>query len=433
MMDRTFFETAIREFAQAEVGSAATPIHAAEMGDEQRAHDELIRAYKRLAAQPSLFSGDEGSVFTYEDPILASAVLWGRLGCELEEQIGAAVSPGYELRNANVFGWALTGVQAWLSRGDRAFATLGGRTPTDPITLDEPSLRIAVIGDAGYRGGPQTKVIQLMLKLHRQCPFHLVIHLGDVYFAGGDAAMLEHFLAPFGPLRTEGARVLTLCGNHDLYYGAEGYSHALDALGQPGRYFLIETPHWRIACLDTALGAERILRNDGKLDDGQLNWLKRTLDATDKRPLLLMSHHFIVSGWDAPAESLDDQLRDLIGNRVFAWYWGHEHRSATYDRSDHGFYGACVGNGAFLERWSQPQRVPKPTWYAENRCKCFRRKPDIFWPHGFLELQLDANRIVERFHLEGGKTHTRVLPGPGQTRADTHGRQSIRAAISASG
>jgi hypothetical protein len=82
----------------------------------------------------------------------------------------------------------------------------------------------------------------------------------DVYFSGHGKEFMDYLIAPF---RTLGPKVLSLVGNHDLYFGGEGFISVLKALGQPGRYFSIETPHGRVACLDTALPAEKLRRNWG--------------------------------------------------------------------------------------------------------------------------------------------------------------------------
>ncbi|MGH2362047.1 MAG: hypothetical protein ACRDGM_16095, partial [bacterium] len=161
--------------------------------------------------------------------------------------------------------------------------------------------------------------------------------------------------------------------------------------------------------LDTSLGAERFLRNDGALDPGQLTWLEDLLLNAGGRRSILMSHHFIVSDWDSPAASLLQQVGELVKNRIVAWYWGHEHKMATYGHDPHGFHGACVGNGAYLEKWVGLQRSVSSTWYADSRCQCYLPKSAAYWAHGFLELELRDDRVEEVYHLEGGDTHTRTL------------------------
>ena len=128
------------------------------------------------------------------------------------------------------------------------------------------------------------------------------------------------------------------------------------------------------------------------------------------RGIVLFSHHFIKSAWEKPVSSLSLQLKDRTAGRVFAWYWGHEHRCATYDPGTDGFHGACVGNGAFLEKWGLPRSEKVvPSWYPIERCQCLGSEPSDWWPHGFLELELAPSGITETFHLEVGEPHMRRL------------------------
>jgi hypothetical protein len=399
MLTRASFEESLRSLAQAPAGVAAS---------DGSLLQTLQDAITRLDKTPSLFSGDPQGIFTYEDPILAVAALYCRSG--LEAQVGTA-APGEELTNRAVLRWALTGIRAWLSRGDEAFITLSGRVPTGPITFDNETVRIAILGDAGYCGQAQNNVLRLIRERHNDKPFNFLVHLGDTYFAGSEQEMLKHFLDPFAPFWHAGIKVMTLCGNHDLYYGPTGYSAALRILGQPGRYFVIDTPHWKIACLDTALGAERLLRDDGKLDAGQLDWLDGILRSGEGKQCILMSHHFILSSWEDPSPSLSHQLRERAKSKVFAWYWGHEHCCATYHYDPHGFYGACVGNGAFLDKWEPPSllKQEQPDWYAKGRCECYSSDGQHFWPHGYLDLELTRDQLIENYYLEGGEVYTRIL------------------------
>jgi hypothetical protein len=130
----------------------------------------------------------------------------------------------------------------------------------------------------------------------------------------------------------------------------------------------------------------------------------------------VMSHHFCISAWETPSEKLKPQIEDIFRNKVFAWYWGHEHRCATYGREGHGFYGACVGNGSFSEPWTVPSRSKSahPSWYADSRCEVHSQN----WPHGFLELELCTNSegeplpglVLESYHLENvAAPHLRTL------------------------
>jgi Calcineurin-like phosphoesterase len=413
-ISRNEFEGALKSAAYASIASAGdeTPVvpfvpteNLPEV--EDKATDLLLEAIERLDRNPSLLSGDPDEFFTYEDPILAVALM----SCQINaDEIASAGQPGEDLRNGSVFAWARVGVHAFLSRYDSSLLELAGRTPTRVALIRKEKPRIAILGDAGYRGQSQDNVISSILQSHNKSPYDFAIHLGDTYYGGDESEMLKNLLEPLSALTNAGIKVFTLVGNHDLYYGADGYLAALRILDQPGRYFLIETPAWRIACLDTSLAAMGIFRADAKLDEGQLDWLDSLLNAKDKRPLILMSHHYIVSGWGDAPPSLIHQLQTRVKDRVFAWYWGHEHGCAIYDRDPHGFYGACVGNGAFVEIWSEP-KLSSPRWYARGRCECYpkKKKNKHYWPHGFLDLTLDPNELIETYRLERNEEKLRTL------------------------
>lgn len=365
---------------------------------------ELRRAKARYKKDPSLFSGDPTDVFTYDDRVLAITAYLYQAHVQMSSVLGLAGTEGEDLRNESYWKWAKTAIHMLLSRNDKSYQTLMGMTPRETIKIDKEVLRIAVTGDAGFRGQAQTNVIYNIRDRHRAAPFDLLIHLGDIYFAGQGDEVLHHFLAPF---KSAGPRVLTLAGNHDLYVGGDAFLSALEVLQQPGRYFCVENPHWRIACLDTALPAETLRRNSGLLDKGQLNWLDKQLEAGDGKKTLLMSHHYIISGWEKPSAGLKRQMTSRL-NKIFAWYWGHEHSCAIYSKKVAGFYGACVGNGAFLELRKPRKRKPLPEWYAKGHCSCYRDRSK-FWPHGYLELELQPKRVVENYHLETGESYTRIL------------------------
>jgi hypothetical protein len=397
VLSRDDFENAFITLSQTQIGTA---------GGLEQELELLKEAMKRLKENPSLFSGDPGGFYTYNDPILANIEAFVRAG--LDAPIGEAGPPGSNLRNRSIFRWGLVGVHAWLSRGDRALATLGGMTPTRVIDFTKPVVRLAVVGDAGYAGLSQQNVLNMIRRRHTDKAFDLIVHLGDTYLGGSETQVLKNLLAPFSTIDLP---MTTLCGNHDLYYGPDGYIAALKVLHQPGRYFCVETPALRIACLDTALAAERILRDDGMLDEGQLHWLDNLLSLNDGKRLILMGHHVPISAWGKPTQSLVLQLDQRVKERIFAWYWGHEHSSAAYSRTPQGFYGACVGNGAYRERYGAPHIAPERVqWYAQGRCKCYGSEGPDFWPHGFLELELTSNHLSETYHVEDGTSYERTLP-----------------------
>ena len=60
--------------------------------------------------------------------------------------------------------------------------------------------------------------------------------------------------------------------------------------------------------------------------------------------------------------------------KIFAWYWGHEHRCALYDQHPKwGVFGRCIGNGegsnpprVFVEDVAQNGQKPRARMAAEH-------------------------------------------------------------------
>lgn len=367
----------------------------------------VIEAHDRLRQHPELFRGNDDH-FTYNDPILSSILFSALEAHDTEKKILAASDEtGSKLTNT-WYRWVPTIFKTAYHRLTGSEELLASRTPTSVEQFDRDPVRLAVVGDAGYTGKPQDRVVEMILKRHQEAKFDLVIHLGDVYFAAGSDEMKKHFLAPFSALGYKGARVYTLLGNHDVYLGGNAYLSALKILDQPGRYFCIETTHWRIACIDTTLFDPSFDKGKGGMEQTQLDWLRGIL--SQNKPVVLMSHHYCVSGWTDKGEVLRSQLKQVFdaAKAPLAWYWGHEHVLAAYPRHADGFMGACVGNGAFLEDYSKPQvfksdSIPSwfanPEWYAKSTCTCLRSDGQ-YWPHGFLEVELRNDRIQEHYYLE---------------------------------
>jgi len=404
---RAKFESALRLAASIPVGTA---------GPEDESDLELLReALAYLDAHPEIAGGDPSDIFVYEHPVLALAAEAFYRGRTLPVE---TAGDGAGLTKWAIMHWALVGVARFKTLiHDPKIAELTARIPAGAYEFEKPTLRLALLGDAGFKGNAQSKVLDAIRKRHDEAPFDLVVHLGDTYFGGSPEEMLFSLLAPFREKLP--GKIATLCGNHDLYYGCAGYLSALNVLQQKGRYFAVENPSWRVACLDTSLAARGFRRNDGLLDDEQLKWLKALAGDAGRKPLVLLSHHYIRSHWHVPIESLRQQLADWAKTNVFAWYWGHEHHCAAYGQGDHGYYGGCVGNGAFLEAWSPSRQdwPDPPNWHAPEGCHCYGSKGLYSWPHGFLELELGPDAIAETYHLESGEAYRRTLPRP-TTRED---------------
>jgi Calcineurin-like phosphoesterase len=365
-------------------------------------------ALARLKKNPSLrvLAGPDGPVL-YEDPLLDSA--WTCM--ELAQRGGFGFAAEGDDLDEHWYHWLSLGTALLRARFKRNWDVLKSATPSKDVNLKLPA-RIAIFGDAGYRGLAQRRVLEMIANRHKETSFDAVIHLGDTYHGGNESEMFHHLVAPLRDLATKfDLKVYSLCGNHDLYAGPDGYLDTLKAFGQPGRFFALEMPSWRLACLDSTLGDTSRLYMNGKLDAGQLGWLQNK-QKQNKR-LVVLSHHLPRSAWDATRGPLLGQIGKIPG--LVAWYWGHEHRCAAYgSRKGANFLGGCVGNGAFLEKWTRPTSASaeKLEWYpSDARCTCFGEQGKRKWPHGFLELELREDGGTERFHVENaeGPSFTRNL------------------------
>jgi 3',5'-cyclic AMP phosphodiesterase CpdA len=376
----------------------------------QTSEDEMASlvsdAIKQLDDPTIRVEATPNGPFSYEDPLLASA--WD-IAQEADNLNFLPAAEGEDL-NSRVHHWIPVIIPVVLGRLARNWDVLGNRAPNRDIQLTLP-LRLAIFGDGGYRGLAQRRVFEMIERCHGEKPFQLIIHLGDTYHGGSESEMLRHLAAPLSDMRVKlEVSAYSLCGNHDLYAGPDGYLATLSIFGQPGRYFAIETPGWRIACLDSALGEKGLFRLDGLLDKQQVAWL-REKQTTDPKRLIVLTHHCPRSAWGGFSAQMLSQL--IAIPQLKGWYWGHEHRSAAYSASNAApFWGGCVGHGAFLERWEEAKsnRDAGLTWYPESgRCTCYSTGGRRYWPHGFLELEVRDKDVRETWHTEGVAPFDRTI------------------------
>jgi DNA repair exonuclease SbcCD nuclease subunit len=74
----------------------------------------------------------------------------------------------------------------------------------------------------------------------------VVIHLGDIYYAGTQFEITNYFLKIWQQVLNLGDKLdriptYTLAGNHDMYSGGGPYYQLIQQLGQPASYFAFAT------------------------------------------------------------------------------------------------------------------------------------------------------------------------------------------------
>jgi hypothetical protein len=256
-------------------------------------------------------------------------------------------------------------------------------------------VRVAMAGDWGTGTDEARQVAGLMAATRPD----FTLHLGDVYYVGSLAEVNEHFLGvdnphnDFTPCKWPYGAVgsFALNGNHEMYGLGDAYFELLlPQMGmrhprrrQHASYFCLENDNWRVLGLDTAYNSigwpflERFTTQTSRLENALVEWLRddvRLGDTSDRRGLVLLSHHQYYSAFDDWYQTPARQLAAFIGRPV-VWFWGHEHRLAIYGRHKFGdgieAYGRCLGHGGMpVDRYdaSQPFKHPEcPPVFTDNR------------------------------------------------------------------
>lgn len=285
--------------------------------------------------------------------------------------------------------------------------------PGPPVRIPN-NARVALLGDWGTgRYGAVT----CAATIERTLPaYDVLIHLGDVYYSGTRDEIERNFLARWP--RVPGAVSRACNSNHEMYSGGFGYYDVtLPRFEQPASYFCLENDHYRILGLDTGY-------KDGDLAGEQAAWAHDLILGAGGRRVILLTHHqpFTLFRGDGSFKAIVDRLQPLFtAGRIFAWYWGHEHRCVIYDRHPTlNMYGRCIGHSGFPyfrdkldphpftanadgSRWYRVGHKDVPTGQVldgENRD--MTEKAEKYGPNGFASLELMAGGILERVHAADG-------------------------------
>jgi hypothetical protein len=257
-------------------------------------------------------------------------------------------------------------------------------------------VRIALAGD----WGTGTTEAETAAELMTQSSPDFTIHLGDVYYVGGDDEIRQNCLgqdsAEFeGVQWPHGARgSFALNGNHEMYANGGPYFDTFlktlgiqgDPAGQHASFFCLDLEHWRVVGLDTGynsvgwpifsmipgLNSIQAIGGDCHLEPALLDWLRNVVaPAANPKPTLLLSHHQYFSAFEGSYTKPAKQLKDLFGDQELVWLWGHEHRLGIYDRfsQDGGptVYGRCIGHGGMPVEMKQPDGTKAPLLYWDQR------------------------------------------------------------------
>jgi hypothetical protein len=235
-----------------------------------------------------------------------------------------------------------------LFRGNAKF--IAHQSLTDFQFQVEDNVTIALVGDWGT-GGDQAQAVGAQIVAANP---DYIVHLGDVYYAGQDDEVHSRFLDGF-PKPPGLKRRFGLNGNHEMYSGGHAYFETvLPEFGQPASYFNLSNQNWRIIGLDTGYV-------DADLNQPQMEWLAAQL-ADDSVKTILLTHHQPFSVFDPVSDALVKKLAPfLAAGKIYAWFWGHEHKCIVHDSSPKfgNVLGRCIGHGA-LPSFVPPHEFANP-------------------------------------------------------------------------
>jgi hypothetical protein len=356
----------------------------------------------------------------HEQGVADPAGLWSRIVHAVERAL--RIAPGsFTSADPDWYVGIARGVLEHLARGNHSF------NPRPAEYEIDDDARLVVVGDWGT-GLPRARDVathmqeEIRTALADRRQVH-VLHLGDVYYSGLDSEDRRRFL-DFWPVTGDqagaGVTSWSLNGNHDMYSGGFGYFATL--LGDPRfsaqrssdgaatSFFRLRSPSWDFVGLDTAWDSNVVSNGQvGVLEDPQAGYVARVA-AESTRKLVLFSHHQLVSVYEKSdlGDTLPAKLGPVLtGNRVTAWWWGHEHRAIAYQESAGVRYPRCLGNGGVpLLPDSAPPAGSSPgiSWHSTRTVRSRGKEWSRF---GFAVLDLRGDRISVRYRDDDGTlTHT---------------------------
>jgi hypothetical protein len=300
------------------------------------------------------------------------------------------------------------------------------QTPRIIEVPGDDAITIGIVGDwgtgsYGTGGGPAGAVMQAISGLDVRP--NLLMHLGDVYYAGTrseeQSNLLDLWPSAWGPGRKN---AFTLNSNHEMYAGANGYYDvALESSGpfdqQNGTsYYAVTFGPWTILGLDSGWYADPsgmyMTGSIGTKDDPQARWISEHFGATQGDHVIVLTHHnpmttdgTALAGTD-PTTRLWDVVHDALGGPPAYWYFGHVHNGVVYGKPSklgtlgtkarlcgHGAipYGAAWGlegpaADGIVEYYAHTP-IPNSSVQVENGFATIRLEPDGGITETFYELR----------------------------------------------
>lgn len=409
------------------MGAVLERVHRGEVREAETALAAYDARRAAQTAQGTTVAAPEGVAWDCTDLLVKYVIAWGMDDTYWMNQIRSqwVDSP------CNATGW-LQAVDAWIAyywdgaEPQYAPPASGGPQPfaLPPAAASDGTLRVGILGDWGT-GEPEA--IAVLDQLMRQAP-DLIIHVGDVYYAGTEDEQNSNFLTPVADARQAYGRdvpVYALPGNHDYYSGGAGFYGMLARLNQgvpnasvqANSFFCLRNDAWQLQGMDTGYNDSDLLKvaqDYTWLRDDEAAWHQAQLASAGGRQVILFSHHQLFSAFEQIGGvwqngSLTANLAAWRGldpaPKIAAWLWGHEHVLEIYQvPGTLPVVGRCVGNGAFPvftdssgytpgtrsiplqpATRSPDGKIPFPNGFVQSQ------PDDLVWASGYTVLELAAD------------------------------------------
>lgn len=350
-------------------------------------------------------------LFTAENEVASLIQSYLAEVAEARATVAGPVAGGFEAKfdEHDIFGWVGSFFTWW-----RRIKKHDWWPPPDQPEAMDNRLRIGVLGDwgTGMYGAP---ACAQSLQNDRN-GFGLLLHLGDVYYSGTPREVEERFLTLWP--RVAGAHSRAVNSNHEMYSGGYGYfDGTLPAFEQSSSCFAMQNDHWLLVGLDSAY-------EDHDLGMNQSAWVEGLVGAAGARKVVLFTHHQPYSLLEKQGVKLTGKLRSLLGQRrIFAWYWGHEHRCVIYDPHPFwGLHGRCIGHSGYPYyrddprnatvydqgegyRWLQlgPRDLVPGALLLDGPNPYVEGHEEKYGLQGYVTIELDGPHLLEAVHSPEGQ------------------------------
>lgn len=298
------------------------------------------------------------------------------------------------------------------------------------------ALTVGVLADWGT--GDPAVARSSLAALFRFQP-DLIVHLGDIYYAGTPEECTNNFLNYLVKATEENYRlpIYNLAGNHDYYSGGGGYYALLAKLNpqcappgtpvQQASFFCLRNANWQIQAMDTGYGDHDVFTvadDITQLQPREVTWHQDKIDTAAGRKIILFSHHQLYSAFINIGKQGENYYNPNLlqsfqaamnSGAITSWFWGHEHLLEIYGPSrllgKAQPIGRCIGYSAFPMLTSEhpynvvtgAEKVPlvgQPPYLGTTK--------DVY-NHGFVILTLAA---------KFGRAEYYQIPGDGSPAPD---------------